>query len=168
MATVAGVLLLLILAAPAAFAANYVVGDSNGWSQGVDYSTWLQGKTFNVGDTLSFSYGGSHGVDVVSQSDYKNCISSNALSSYNDGSTKITLSKAGSMYFICPNSGHCSTGMKLAVTVGSASSASTTPPSSSTPSTSTTASSASGGTGYINGLVLGSSVFLGSVFVIMG
>ncbi|GKV12722.1 hypothetical protein SLEP1_g23839 [Rubroshorea leprosula] len=44
--------LLLLVASPTVYAVNYIVGDSSGWSQGVDYSTWAQGKTFNVGDTL--------------------------------------------------------------------------------------------------------------------
>ncbi|GLT84291.1 hypothetical protein SLE2022_025300 [Rubroshorea leprosula] len=113
--------LLLLLASPAAYAANYVVGGTSGWNQGVDYSTWAQGKTFNVGDTLLFTYGSTHRVDEVSESDYTSCASGNALSTHNDGNTTITLSKAGSMYFICPTAGHCASGQKLAVSVVSAS-----------------------------------------------
>ncbi|MBA0866013.1 hypothetical protein Goshw_017262, partial [Gossypium schwendimanii] len=33
-------------------AAVYTVGDTSGWTTGIDYSTWTQGKTFKVGDTL--------------------------------------------------------------------------------------------------------------------
>ncbi|GLT84297.1 hypothetical protein SLE2022_025340 [Rubroshorea leprosula] len=32
--------LLLLLASPTAYEVNYVAGDTSGWSQGVDYSTW--------------------------------------------------------------------------------------------------------------------------------
>ncbi|GLT39623.1 hypothetical protein SLA2020_138050 [Shorea laevis] len=165
----AAAVLLLLLASPVAFATNYLVGDSSGWNQGVTYSSWTQGKTFNVGDTLLFTYSGTHGVDVVDKSDYDNCVSSNALNSYSDGNTTVTLSKAGSMYFICPTSGHCSSGMKLEVTVGSSSSppSGTTTPTSTTP-TSTNKSGSVRASGNINGLVVGSLLLLGSVLSIMG
>lgn len=45
-------LLVLLLAVPAAYAANYIVGDASGWETGVDYTTWASGKTFLAGDTL--------------------------------------------------------------------------------------------------------------------
>ncbi|GKV12716.1 hypothetical protein SLEP1_g23834 [Rubroshorea leprosula] len=121
----------VVSASGTVYAVNYVVGDSSGWTQGVNYATWAQGKTFNVGDTLLFTYGSTHAVDEVSESDYNNCVVGNALSTHNDGNTTITLSKAGSMYFICPTAGHCTGGMKLAVSVVSASG--TPSPSSPTP-----------------------------------
>lgn len=34
------------------FATVYTVGDTAGWSLGVDYGTWASGKTFSVGDKL--------------------------------------------------------------------------------------------------------------------
>ncbi|XP_020586018.1 uncharacterized protein LOC110028491 isoform X2 [Phalaenopsis equestris] len=34
------------------FSSNYNVGDSLGWTTGVDYSTWVSNKTFKVGDKL--------------------------------------------------------------------------------------------------------------------
>ncbi|PIA30930.1 hypothetical protein AQUCO_05300036v1 [Aquilegia coerulea] len=130
-ATAAFFAFLLVL--PAAYAVDYTVGDSSGWNQGTDYTTWTAGKTFNIGDTLLFTYGGSHSVDVVNKADYDSCNTGNALESHNGGSTVITLSKAGPMYFTCPALGHCSGGMKLAVTV---SAGSTTPtPSNGTPTT---------------------------------
>ncbi|MBA0865649.1 hypothetical protein Goshw_014159 [Gossypium schwendimanii] len=30
----------------------YTVGDTPGWTTGVDYSTWTKDKTFKVGDSL--------------------------------------------------------------------------------------------------------------------
>lgn len=55
MATLSGgvacVLLVLCMVVPS-FAAVYTVGDTSGWTTGIDYSTWTQGKTFKVGDTL--------------------------------------------------------------------------------------------------------------------
>ncbi|XP_026416428.1 blue copper protein-like [Papaver somniferum] len=102
-------------------ATDYTVGDTAGWASGVNYDTWLTGKTFAVGDTLVFNYGsGAHSVAEVSKSDYEGCSSANALASESDGATTITLNKAGTRYFICGIPGHCSNGMKLAVTVGAA------------------------------------------------
>ncbi|KAL5724004.1 hypothetical protein ACHQM5_007325 [Ranunculus cassubicifolius] len=127
--------LIFLLVLPAVYAVDYTVGDSSGWTQGLDYTTWTAGKTFAVGDTLLFSYGGPHSVDVVSKADYDSCGSSNAIESYSDGSTLITLNKTGSMYFICPAFGHCSGGQKLAVEVSAASGGSPAAPTPTTPST---------------------------------
>ncbi len=44
-------LLVLCMVVPS-LATVYTVGDSTGWTTGVDYSTWTSGKTFVVGDSL--------------------------------------------------------------------------------------------------------------------
>ncbi|PKI45581.1 hypothetical protein CRG98_033897 [Punica granatum] len=94
----------------------YTVGDTAGWAMGTDYTTWTKGKTFAVGDSLAFNYGGGHTVDEVSQSDYSSCTTGNSISSDSSGSTTIPLKTAGTHYFICGSMGHCAGGMKLAVT----------------------------------------------------
>lgn len=43
-----------LVAAPV-YGKDYVVGDSQGWTTSVDYTTWAKDKTFVVGDTLSMS-----------------------------------------------------------------------------------------------------------------
>ncbi|KAH7863224.1 hypothetical protein Vadar_015013 [Vaccinium darrowii] len=111
------VVVILLVAAPAALATQHVVGGSSGWTQGVDYSTWAAGQTFVSGDTLLFTYGNSHSVDVVSQSDYTNCNINSPQNSYTGGSTVVSLTSNGPMYFICGTPGHCQGGMKLSVTV---------------------------------------------------
>ncbi|MBA0624149.1 hypothetical protein Godav_009548 [Gossypium davidsonii] len=113
---VACVLLVLCMVVPS-LAAVYTVGDTSGWTTGIDYSTWTQGKTFKVGDTL---------VDEVSSSDYSTCTVGNAIRSDNSGSTTVTLKAAGTHYFICGVVGHCGNGMKLAVKVESSSSTTAT------------------------------------------
>ncbi|KAI3861839.1 hypothetical protein MKW92_003353 [Papaver armeniacum] len=120
-------------------AKDYTVGDTAGWASGVNYDTWVSGKTFAVGDTLVFNYGsGAHSVAEVSKPDYEGCSSANALASESDGATTITLNKAGTRYFICGIPGHCSNGMKLAVTVGgTGTGGSTTTPTPTTPTTTT-------------------------------
>lgn len=47
--------LVLVLAFPYVFGTDYTVGDSSGWALGVDYATWVSGKTFKVGDNLGKS-----------------------------------------------------------------------------------------------------------------
>ncbi|KAF5468120.1 hypothetical protein F2P56_012299, partial [Juglans regia] len=136
-------LLVLCMFVPS-LATVYTVGDTSGWAIGTDYSTWTSGKTFAVGDSLVFNYGGGHTVDEVSASDYNSCTVGNSLSTDSSGTTTIPLKTAGTHYFICGVVGHCGSGMKLAVTVGKASetapSGTGTPstPAGSTPTTTTT------------------------------
>ncbi|XP_015934822.1 blue copper protein [Arachis duranensis] len=121
----------------------YTVGDTSGWATGGDYSTWASGKNFIVGDSLVFNYGSGHTVDEVKESDYKSCSTGNSISTDSSGATTIPLKTSGTHYFICSVPGHCSGGMKLAVTVkdGKSSSSTTTPSSSGkgSPPSSTTA-----------------------------
>ncbi|XP_021284579.1 blue copper protein-like [Herrania umbratica] len=141
---VACLVLVLCMVVPS-LATDFTVGDTSGWSTGVDYGTWTQGKTFKVGDSLVFNYPTSHTVDEVSKSDYSTCTVGNAITTDNTGATTITLKTAGTHYFICGVIGHCGNGMKLAVTVESGSStaapkspsSSSSPPSSDKPSTTT-------------------------------
>ncbi|XP_047306614.1 blue copper protein [Impatiens glandulifera] len=105
----------------------YMVGDSNGWSLGVDYATWTSDKTFIVGDTLVFSYGSSHTIDEVSESDYSSCSIGNVLASDNSGASNVPLNKAGKRYFVCGVIGHCSGGMKIIVDVKDSSSSNNSP-----------------------------------------
>ncbi|KAJ7965753.1 Blue copper protein [Quillaja saponaria] len=130
-ALVLGVIVIINMALPS-LATVYTVGDTSGWTIGVDYSTWTSGQTFVVGDSLVFNYGGGHTVDEVSSSDYKTCTVGNSLSTDSSGATTIALKTAGSHYYLCNVIGHCGNGMKLAVDVKAA--GSTTTPSA-TPST---------------------------------
>ena len=50
--TVAATLILVLAAVPTVLAVTFQVGDTAGWNSGVDYTTWVSGKTFRVGDTL--------------------------------------------------------------------------------------------------------------------
>ncbi|CAK9133574.1 unnamed protein product [Ilex paraguariensis] len=164
----AAALLLLLLAAPAVYAVQHTVGGSTGWNTGYNYVTWAAGQSFAVGDTLLFTYGPTHSLDLVGQSDYTNCATGNALSTYSGGSNIITLNTTGTVYFLCPTPGHCGQGMKLAVTVGSG--PSTSPPgttNSPPPPPPPPPSSASPSIG-INRLILGLTLGLGLVLAFMG
>ncbi|KAF3791968.1 Blue copper protein [Nymphaea thermarum] len=103
-------------------AKDYTVGDSNGWTSGVDYTQWTGSKTLLVGDNLIFNYSPMlHTVMEVSSADYSSCSSSAPLNAdTSSGSTTIALTSAGSHYFICGTPSHCSGGMKMAVLVSAA------------------------------------------------
>uniref|UniRef100_A0ACD5VDG2 Uncharacterized protein n=1 Tax=Avena sativa TaxID=4498 RepID=A0ACD5VDG2_AVESA len=147
-------LLLIASCASTASAAKYTVGDSSGWTTGADYTTWASDKKLKVGDSLVFNYaGGAHNVAEVSAADYASCSAANALSSDASGTSTVALKTAGKHYFICGVAGHCSSGMKLAVTVAAAATAAAPPPKASptpetpdtTPDTTPTSPSTSSG-----------------------
>ncbi|CAN1765349.1 Blue copper protein 1b [Linum perenne] len=97
---------------------NYTVGESAGWTTGVDYQTWSTSKTFHVGDKLVFQYDkSSHNVLKVKKPEYDSCSAptdqSKALTS---GYDIVKLSK-GIHYYICGSYGHCGDGQKLVVNV---------------------------------------------------
>ncbi|MQL70529.1 hypothetical protein Taro_002837 [Colocasia esculenta] len=120
--------LLVCCLPPWCSAVDYTVGDSSGWRSGYDYSAWTRGKTFSVGDTLKFNYArGAHNVANVSASDYSSCTAANP-SPDSSGTTTISLTTAGTHFFICGVPGHCAGGMKLAVTVGRATPSAPSPP----------------------------------------
>ncbi|CAH8253214.1 unnamed protein product [Arabidopsis lyrata] len=111
------VLIFFSMVAPASSATLTV-----NWSLGTDYTPLATGKSFAVGDTIVFNYGAGHTVDEVSENDYKSCTLGNSITSDSSGTTTIALTTTGPRYFICGIPGHCAAGMKLAVTVASASS----------------------------------------------
>ncbi|CAD5326340.1 unnamed protein product [Arabidopsis thaliana] len=137
-AATALLLLLLLVAVPAVFAVTFQVGDNDGWTIGVEYTSWVSEKTFRV----EFKYGPSHSVAVVNKADYDGCETSRPTQSFSDGDTKIDLTKVGAIHFLCLTPGHCSLGMKLAVQVLAAVSLEP-PPSPSAPSPSPSAPSPS-------------------------
>uniref|UniRef100_A0A1J3HCA7 Uclacyanin-3 n=2 Tax=Noccaea caerulescens TaxID=107243 RepID=A0A1J3HCA7_NOCCA len=133
--TVAAALLPLLLAAfPGVLAVTFQVGDTAGWNTGVNYTTWVGGKTFRVGDTLEFKYGPSHAVFVVDKAGFDGCDGSGATQRFSNRDTKIDLTKVGTIHFLCPSPGHCLGGMKLAVPVLAAASSPITPSPSPSPS----------------------------------
>ncbi|KAK6915045.1 Phytocyanin domain, partial [Dillenia turbinata] len=117
---------------------TYVVGDSLGWRVPSDtstYSNWASGKTFLIGDILTFNFAtNEHDVLEVKKESYDACTSTNAIgSTITTGPANVTLNSSGDHYYICTFGSHCQSGQKLFITVYAPGSA---PPSSpSTPST---------------------------------
>ncbi|XP_027359206.1 mavicyanin-like [Abrus precatorius] len=146
-----------ILMAKEALAAQHVVGGSQGWDPSTDLNTWSSGQTFKVGDKLVFKYSSLHSVvELSSESAYKKCDISSPVKSLSSGNDVVKLDKAGTRYFTCGTLGHCSQGMKVKITTvkgnapspasspsSSSSSPLSSPSTSSSSSTSTDASSAS-------------------------
>nr|CAB3483290.1 unnamed protein product [Digitaria exilis] len=136
-------LVVVSCAAAASAATTFNVGDTSGWTLGVNYDNWASGKTFTVGDKLVFTYTtGAHDVLEVSKSDYDNCNIGSALVTNTNGPTTITLT-SGDHYYICSvaSGAHCKNGMKLAVSVGSGSGSPSSPSTPATPSSPSTPSS---------------------------
>ncbi|KAF5466755.1 hypothetical protein F2P56_016655 [Juglans regia] len=139
-----GVAVVLLLQCAAAQTVH-VVGDSIGWSVPTGgasaYETWAASKQFVVGDILSFNFAtNEHDVLQVPKESYDSCSSSNPIGdTITTGPVNITLSTAGTHYYICTIGRHCQSGQKLAVTVSGSSSAvpptTSTPPATPTPST---------------------------------
>lgn len=114
-----------------------VGGDTTGWtippSQSF-YTTWASKQKLKVGDSLVFPFqAGMHTVAEVSKAAYDSCSSANPLSAVlSTAPANITIRTAGTHYYICTVTGHCSSGQKLAI-VAAASSASAPAPKSSKP-----------------------------------
>ncbi|KAF5466750.1 hypothetical protein F2P56_016650 [Juglans regia] len=139
-----GVVVVLLLQCAAAQTVH-VVGDSIGWrvpTGGASaYETWAASKQFVVGDILLFNFAtNEHDVLQVPKESYDSCSSSNPIGdTITTGPVNITLSTAGTHYYICTIGRHCQSGQKLAVTVSGSPSAvpptTSTPPATPTPST---------------------------------
>ncbi|KAL0399736.1 UNVERIFIED_CONTAM: Lamin-like protein [Sesamum radiatum] len=108
------------IAAPPAFATDYVVGDRSGWTLGVNYTAWAEGKEFYVGDRLIFKYAkGVHNVYKVNGTAFQQCAVPSPSEALTSGSDVITLATPGRKWYICGVGEHCASGMKLVITVDS-------------------------------------------------
>ncbi|KAL4564012.1 hypothetical protein LXL04_028061 [Taraxacum kok-saghyz] len=111
---------------------RHIVGDALGWTippgGAVAYTTWASLQTFTVGDILVFNFtNGQHDVAEVSADAYGPCTANNPISLSTTTPTSLTLTTAGSHYYICTFTSHCQIGQKLTINVSAA--ATTAPPS---------------------------------------
>ncbi|XP_022021926.1 uclacyanin 1 [Helianthus annuus] len=120
-------------------ATDYTVGSpSGGWDTTTDLGSWSSSQTFTVGDNLDFQFGPTHDVVEVTKDNYDSCGTGNAISTTTTSPARIALTSAGTRYFICGRSNHCSLGMKVQVNVVAASTPTTpSPPQTTTPSSPT-------------------------------
>ncbi|XP_073012166.1 uncharacterized protein [Typha latifolia] len=103
-------------------AIDYIVGDEDGWSTGVNYLLWSEKYNFTVGDSLVFNYvKGQHDVQRVTQDTYRSCDArSGVFDLYSSGRDRVNLTAEMSYWFICNVKGHCLGGMKFGISVGAA------------------------------------------------
>ncbi|KAJ8643155.1 hypothetical protein MRB53_004903 [Persea americana] len=113
------IVVIAVLAQCTAAETTYIVGDSAGWTV-QSYDSWLSGKTFAVGDKLNFTFNPqAHDVAQVSKTDYDSCTNTSTIFLGTTSPTILTLNTSGEHYYICTFTGHCSSGQKLSVNVGS-------------------------------------------------
>uniref|UniRef100_A0A0E0HX16 Phytocyanin domain-containing protein n=1 Tax=Oryza nivara TaxID=4536 RepID=A0A0E0HX16_ORYNI len=118
------VLLLAIVSAVALLpamvsATDYTVGDGHGWTLEYPSTNWADGKSFQIGDKLVFTYTkGKHTVTEVDGAAFHACNrQGNTLMTWNSGNDTVALDKAGKRWFFCNVDNHCELGMKLVVDV---------------------------------------------------
>ncbi|KAL4200357.1 hypothetical protein AMTRI_Chr03g149280 [Amborella trichopoda] len=93
-------------------ATNYIVGDEMGWTVGVSYEDWAEGKTFFVGDTIR-----QHNVVKVDGKGFQSCQEEPNNGILTTGADAITLATPGNKWYICSFGYHCESGQKLKITV---------------------------------------------------
>ncbi|KAK1287668.1 hypothetical protein QJS10_CPB19g01235 [Acorus calamus] len=117
------VLAIIVVLPSIALATEHVVGDKDGWKIGVNYTEWVKGKTFQIGDTLVFNYDNTtHNVYKVDGEQFKACGLPQANTADNpltSGHDVINLKASGKKWYICGKPGHCDKGMKLVINVQS-------------------------------------------------
>ncbi|KAJ0025717.1 basic blue protein [Pistacia vera] len=107
------VLCLLLVSVENVNAATYTVGGAGGWNFNV--ANWPKGKSFRAGDILVFNYNPTiHNVVAVNGGSYSSCKTPGHAKVFKSGKDRIKLVK-GQNFFICSFSGHCQSGMKIAV-----------------------------------------------------
>ncbi|KAI3932056.1 hypothetical protein MKW92_008692 [Papaver armeniacum] len=107
---------------------TYTVGGTSGWDISTDLESWVQDKTFAVGDILLFQYSQIHSVSEVPKESYDQCNMTKVIKTSSDGNTSIPLTTPGQHYFVCGNGLHCLGGMKIQVTaIGGANSPANAP-----------------------------------------
>ncbi|KVH93578.1 mavicyanin [Cynara cardunculus var. scolymus] len=103
-----------------AIGAVYKVGDTAGWTTigNVNYKQWAATKTFQLGDTIVFSYNKQfHNVMQVTHADYRSCNASAPITTHSTGNDTIIIKTSGHHYFLCAVPGHCQAGQKLDINV---------------------------------------------------
>ncbi|KAM0969365.1 hypothetical protein COP2_018012 [Malus domestica] len=141
-----------------ATAAEYVVGDSLGWTVPPNtsfYSDWAASKTFQIGDTVVFNWTETweHNVgEVASKEEYDNCSDPGIVLG---PGVSTELKSTGSRFFICTVGNHCEQGQKVTITVGSPTTTSSllAPPPSSSHASSLTTTTLGSFVGLISALV---------------
>ncbi|KAI3693495.1 hypothetical protein L1987_76438 [Smallanthus sonchifolius] len=100
-------------------AKEWAVGDDKGWTPGVDYDAWVQGKDFYPGDSFVFQYEWTkHNVVFFpKEEDYQNCNLASVETLTACGRNVITLNWAAEFRWASAIGDDCKNGMKLKFTI---------------------------------------------------
>ncbi|KAK3130332.1 hypothetical protein QOZ80_6BG0492030 [Eleusine coracana subsp. coracana] len=127
--SVAASWVLFLLDASAAAPTVHALGGERGWAvppsgrngatteASSSFEQWAESRRFHVGDVLEFKYA-NDSVLLVRRGDYEQCATASAVMIEDgDSSTRFTLRRPGSFFFISGAPGHCEAGQRLAVRV---------------------------------------------------
>ncbi|XP_074564208.1 early nodulin-like protein 18 [Curcuma longa] len=124
MAKSCGLLLLLAfaLSSSSAYATQFKVGGSRGWSlpdpDAMSFNQWAQRNRFHVGDSLLFVYPkDKDSVLEVDQNAYDTCNTSTYINKYDDGNTVFKFTRSGAFYFISGVESNCLRNESLVILV---------------------------------------------------
>uniref|UniRef100_J3L9U1 Phytocyanin domain-containing protein n=1 Tax=Oryza brachyantha TaxID=4533 RepID=J3L9U1_ORYBR len=111
---------LLHAVAMGAAATQYKVGGDGGWgvpgAGAESYNTWAEKTSFQIGDQLLFVYPkDKDSVLLVEPADYNACNTASYDKKFADGSTTVTLDRAGAFFFISGVDANCRANEKLIV-----------------------------------------------------
>ncbi|WOK94624.1 hypothetical protein Cni_G03329 [Canna indica] len=131
-------IVLLSAVAPFVKAEDFIIGDASGWIPDFNYTAWVEGKHFRVGDNIIFTYAeGVHNVIPVGGAAFKACNASGATNNvFSSGNDVVPLKTAGRKWYICGKGDHCERGQKLVITVSAAATSPSPSPSPTSPSAS--------------------------------
>ncbi|KAH9602716.1 hypothetical protein KSS87_017667 [Heliosperma pusillum] len=128
-------------------AKTVIVGDNTGWtvpSSASFYPNWASQQNLQVGDVLVFNFPATaHTVAEVSKANYDSCTTTTTVGPVlTTPPANVTLTAAGSHYFLCTIPTHCGFNQKLAVSVSAATTSTPTPTPTAAPKKSPTTSPA--------------------------
>ncbi|MCL7050611.1 hypothetical protein MKW94_021393 [Papaver nudicaule] len=121
----------LLISASEVSSTVWTVGGNDGWTSGVNYTSWAEKIQFFQGDFLIFVYErNSDNVLEVTKANYDLCSSENPIHNWTSAAGRyvVPLTDPRAYYFISSGEGYCFGGLKVAVNV---SGMPTPPPSSS-------------------------------------
>ncbi|CAI0374438.1 unnamed protein product [Linum tenue] len=98
---------------------HHVVGGDRGWELATDLASWIDGRSFRVGDRIWFAYSAAEGgvYELGSKEEYYACDLANPIKMYTDGLNSVHLTGEGIRYFASGNTDSCKSGLKLHVDV---------------------------------------------------
>ncbi|MQL81153.1 hypothetical protein Taro_013597 [Colocasia esculenta] len=111
-------MLLLMMGTSCAY--DFYVGGGDGWVEkpSENFNDWAARNRFQVNDKLVFRYKkGEDSVLVVSEADYRSCITSNPIRRLDGGDSVLQFDRSGPFFFISGTPGRCQSGQKLIVVV---------------------------------------------------